>query len=67
VAPTAGLTLGATLLAAGDSASFGFTGATYDTRNVGSGKTVTVSGINFTSNPNNYVLASRQRTRRLEP
>ncbi len=46
------------LLATGRGGRFAFTGRWSRLTNVGSGKTVTASGINLTSNPNNYVLAS---------
>jgi filamentous hemagglutinin family protein len=57
-APTANLSIGSDGLLGGDSATLTLAGAAYDTPNVGSGKTVTASGITFLSNPNNYVLAA---------
>ncbi|WP_443751327.1 YDG domain-containing protein [Asticcacaulis solisilvae] len=54
-----GLTLSAASLVSGsDSVTFAMTGAAFDSKNVGSSKTVTASGISLSGNPNNYTLAS---------
>ena len=50
--------MGVSFLNVGDSASLTIGSAAYDTKDAGSGKTVTASGISLTSNPNNYLLGS---------
>ena len=56
---TSGLSVGSgTLVSGNDSVSLAFTGASFDSKNAGSNKTVTASGISLSSNPNNYILAS---------
>jgi hypothetical protein len=62
-APTSNLSLAVSgLLNANDSATLAVTGATYATANAGTNINVTVNGITFASNPNNYTLASATAT-----
>jgi len=61
-APTASLTVGATLLSASDSASFAFSSASYADANAATAKNVTATGITLTSNPNNYTLQASSAT-----
>jgi len=56
-ADTTGLSVGGTLLSADDSVTFTIGSASYDTKNAGTGKTVTAN-VSLSSNPNNYTLDS---------